>query len=284
MAEPEPDLVEALKAIGEPKPLAGAKSKVRRAGEHLKSLKKEVRTFREQRSCSIGRYTQPDTGVYFLYAAPKPVPTEISTLAGDVLCNLRPALDYLIFDLATLDSGETQDGTQFPICDSPELFKRKTKSWLKGVSENHIAGIEGLQPYKGGDRSQWLAWLRDLSNPDKHRELSVIATGIAGDFEVSKKPQRIRARVNPNAPKSPDPEAVNRLAKKLAERAKPQTDKVTLNIPPGHKLEGADMYVNVGLRFDISFENGLPVVEVLEVLLSQTAQVIKAFEPEFKRT
>ena len=39
---------------------------------------------------------------------------------GEVCYNFRSALDYLIFELAKLDSGVEQGGTQFPIMDSPK--------------------------------------------------------------------------------------------------------------------------------------------------------------------
>jgi hypothetical protein len=41
---------------------------------------------------------------------------------GEVCYNFRSALDYLIFELAKLDSGVEQGGTQFPIMDSPKDF------------------------------------------------------------------------------------------------------------------------------------------------------------------
>jgi len=39
---------------------------------------------------------------------------------------------------------------------------------LRGVSEEHAAIIRQFQPYRG---CEWTRTLRDLSNPDKHREL-----------------------------------------------------------------------------------------------------------------
>jgi hypothetical protein len=38
---------------------------------------------------------------------------------------------------------------------------------LKGINPLHMAAIERLQPYKG---CGWTKMLRDLSNPDKHRQ------------------------------------------------------------------------------------------------------------------
>jgi hypothetical protein len=62
---------------------------------------------------------------------------------------LVAALDYLIFVLAKSDSGVEQDGTQFPVCKRKEFFDRGRKTMLKGMSDEHVALIERLQPYKG---------------------------------------------------------------------------------------------------------------------------------------
>jgi hypothetical protein len=261
--------------------LAGPKAKLDRAAEHLQALNKEMRTFRERRSYSIGSHTDPDSGNYFLYASPRQIPAKLSAIVGDVLCNLRPALDHLVFALAQLDSGKAQDRTQFPICDSPKHFKRKRDTWLKGLSPDHITAIERLQPYPGRDSNAWLAVLRDLSNPDKHQELSVLISDIGGDFEILKKPLRVVKRKDAKPPSS---DSIARLVEKLAERSEPQAKKeITFSIPPDHKLANADVYVQVGLRFDIAFENGLPVVELLKLLHAETAALLKTFEPEFKR-
>lgn len=277
----ESELLNALAGIGQQHPLTGARAKLSRAAEHLKSLKKEARTFRERRSYSIGSYTHPDTGNYFLYVTPKPVPPLLSTIAGDVLCNLRPALDYLIFALARLDSGESPEGTQFPICDTSAFFGRKKGAWLKGLSPEHVAAIEKLQPYKGRNGKIWLAWLRDLSNPDKHRELSIMISDVGGDFEILKKPQRVVRRKDATPPSK---DSIRRLAQQLAEGPKPETkQEITVSIPEGHKLAGADVNVHVGLRFDVAFENGLPVIDALEVFHRLTTELIQGFEPEFKR-
>jgi hypothetical protein len=46
-----------------------------------------------------------------------PVPKAIPTLIGEVVYNLRTALEYLAFQLAYLDTGQVQKGTKFPIED-----------------------------------------------------------------------------------------------------------------------------------------------------------------------
>jgi len=101
-----------------------------------------------------------------------PFPSGIRSVIGDVVQNLRIPLNYLTRELAYLDSGSVQTRTQFPTFSKQEGFRGKESEYLRGVNPAHRHAIEGLQPYNGGD---WLALLRDLSNPDKHDALLTIA-------------------------------------------------------------------------------------------------------------
>lgn len=101
-------------------------------------------------------------------------------IAGEIVYNLRAALDYLVYVLAENDSGSPQSGTQFLIEDTQQGFTARSKRYLKGVSDEHIAVLRQFQPYKG---CEWTGILRDLSNTDKHRELATVhldfsATGV----------------------------------------------------------------------------------------------------------
>jgi hypothetical protein len=53
--------------------------------------------------------------LHFWPPNPFPIPEEISIVVGEICYNLRAALDYLVYELARLDSGCIQNGTQFPI-------------------------------------------------------------------------------------------------------------------------------------------------------------------------
>lgn len=268
--------------------LKDARAKLDRAGEHLETLKTEIENFRKADSHAIDAYTDSDTGAYLLRVDPNFVPPRMGAIVGDVLCNLRPTLDYLVYALAYLDSGSAQAGTQFPICDTKTFFRKKKGSWLKGVSPEHVAAIEALQPYDGRDEQLWLRALRDLSNPDKHRHLSVVATQVEGAFEVLDKPKRIlkAERTDSGGTKIDirDWTDLEAIAERLEERGKPKAeeDRIRVSIPKGHRLEGADVYVQVGLSIEIAFEDGIPVREGLQTLHRQVGLVLEAFEPEFQ--
>jgi len=161
-------------------PLQGALDRIDWAEKRMADLKGQIHAYGKRYADAVT--VQPDaqqaTGFRAIYpsAAVSAIPTQISILVGEVIYNLRAALDYLAFELALLDSGRVQDFTQFPVCDSPEKFAKKRASDLKGFNQIHVATIEALQPYRGCD---WTRRLQEISNPDKHQRLTERGSSVA---------------------------------------------------------------------------------------------------------
>ena len=166
--------------------LDGAYQRVRRAGIHLANLNRRVNALRKAIYDSVAIDRKPQSFVsedgkrreVVLGSAKfliEPVQHTIKILIGEIIYNLRAALDYLIYELARLDSGQVIDGTQFPIENSINGFKRRRKSFLKGISDEHVTIVEGLQPYNGCD---WTKLIAALSNPDKHRKLTIANSSV----------------------------------------------------------------------------------------------------------
>lgn len=167
--------------------LDDAYEQINGAREHLDTLKPEIDNFRQiiankvslkykrgiinikgkQLNVPIGTATAPFN---------QPAPPRASRLIGEVIQSLRKALDYLVYELACFDSKSIVEQTQFVIVDSENDFKKNI--WhLKGLTGEHIAMFQRLQPYNG---CHWTKLIRDLSNPDKHKTLTAIRhfTGI----------------------------------------------------------------------------------------------------------
>jgi len=109
-----------------------------------------------------------------------PMPPDLPVVISDAVHNFRAALDYIVYELAREDSGGIVDGTQFIIedckidpADRSRGFDVRSKRYLKGLTQPHVNAIEVLQPYNG---VQWTKDLRDISNPDKHRTLTVLSS------------------------------------------------------------------------------------------------------------
>lgn len=231
-------------------PLDPCFERVRRAGEHLEDLKTRLEHSRYMQAHTLGIELDPD--------APDKIKTtrlppetyfgmRLLVLLGEVCYNLRSALDYLVYELAILDSGVEQDGTQFPLEDLKERFTGNAPRMLKGLNPAHVAAIERLQPFNG---CAWAQQLRDISNPDKHRHL-VIVNGLSG-FTVH-----------------------NSLAGDIS-------GIVGYERRAYHPRAGEHpVKVKVHIASHPTFDDGAPVIETLEELKTEVANVLSHFKPEF---
>lgn len=168
--------------------LKGAFSRVNRADKRLAEFVALQSSHRLDQYGTVTVYKHPQSGYYVpqaVYSGP-PISDEFSITIGEIIYNLRAALDYLVYELAFLDSGIIQEMTQFPIETNSSLFDSHRPSYLKGVADKHAAIIERLQPY---NPFAWTHTVRDISNPDKHRHLTVVGGGGSGNFVVHHGPK-----------------------------------------------------------------------------------------------
>jgi hypothetical protein len=105
------------------------------------------------------------------------VPGKLAAITGDVLHNLRSALDNLAYELALAYTGDPLPpriaaDSMFPLfAEEGTDTGKRLKRILKGVHPEARAIIQGMQPYNpghGGRRNiRWV--LNDLNAKDKHR-------------------------------------------------------------------------------------------------------------------
>ena len=143
-------------------------------------------------------------------AAPD-VPMEWSIRVGEILYNLRSALDHLVWQLVLANGNAPTQVNQFPILDKEEEWTRARAvvRGLKGVSEENKEIVRYLQPFNpflqlpvDGEvrpcNAQVFRTLRDLCNIDKHRHLNLILAGTGGIgpivFGVNHPPRRPTTR------------------------------------------------------------------------------------------
>jgi hypothetical protein len=162
-----------------PKPdLTGVLLKLDRAYEHLDVLGDEITAFSDREPAPFGFRTEKtprgDEGVeYVLYAVirEKP-PPEFSLIIGDVVQNLRSALDHLVYALAPPKVRRKRQ-TQFPIFTDECRFKVLSPPMIEGIAGDERTLLERVQPYNATNvpDNDPLAILNKLSNLDKHRLL-----------------------------------------------------------------------------------------------------------------
>jgi hypothetical protein len=132
--------------------LDGCRLLVQRAREHSGELNASIRAF-----LSSQPYTFPiefdhekAEGILKFHVLREPDPTW-SIHLGEIIHNLRSALDHLAFALAEIESGPAPNpapagggwrNIQFPICDTRNDFSAKKRRYLRGVNASDQAIIE----------------------------------------------------------------------------------------------------------------------------------------------
>jgi hypothetical protein len=162
---------------------SSAERKFARGVEQMKLLGREVHAF-ENRAAYVFRLEvesrTPRTIRYRCLATEREPPSEEwPLLAGDAIQNIRNSLDHVVW--ACAEKSVRGRDTAFPICTDPDKFQSAAKKKLRGVPEVVRASIEKWQPYRtwpDDPARDLLAQLHKLSNNDKHRALTTVATAV----------------------------------------------------------------------------------------------------------
>jgi hypothetical protein len=165
--------------------LTGVDLKLKRAKAHLADLKQAIGKRLDPNLYRFELQRDPQSGKHVLSAHDVPaVDPEWSLEIGEILFNLRSALDHLAWQLVLLDGREEPgEHTQFPIRETP-FSKKGTLTPTRLVPEitdpQILRALEEVQPYYGPDlapaeyTSSPLWQVHKLNIIDKHRLLLVI--------------------------------------------------------------------------------------------------------------
>ena len=154
--------------------ITGSRLKVKRAGKHLNELERKARTFIDRLPDNFTRKLDPNDFNYVIYEVPpnRAPPLTFGPVLGDVIHNLRSALDHIAWQLALLTKSRPFKYTAFPIItDKKPKSLNEFKRLTKDVWPEAIPIIRELQPYHRGDAAKFheLAILHALWIDDKHR-------------------------------------------------------------------------------------------------------------------
>jgi hypothetical protein len=150
--------------------------KIDQAKKHLDTLEKEVRSFLSRNPFAVVSEEEPRTGdLVDKVRINESVPIHWSAIVGDIINNLRSALDHLAYELVQANDQPTTRDTAFPISDNEAKFKANFPQALDGASMTAISTIQSLKPYKGGNDDLWR--LHQLDIIDKHR--AIVTIGVA---------------------------------------------------------------------------------------------------------
>ena len=171
-----------------PPSLQGVWKKLDRAEEQIKLLEGELRTYVEARPYRLTEEVeaQPDNTLLIRYQDVKEPDLRFGVILGEIVHDLRSALDHLIHALVLRGRRRPYPGNQFPIYDRqfPDPRNPSRPNWvegstadLQGVHKRYRAIIQEVQPYHRRHRAKFhpLYVLNQLWNTDKHN----IVHGVA---------------------------------------------------------------------------------------------------------
>lgn len=145
-----------------------------RAEDHVRSLVAEVAAaFEQAPAAEVTALSESSSATSFrVQKLLLPMPSWPS-IVGDVVHNLRSALDHVAFALVKGGRNAPTRQTMFPVTKSVANFAKTARTSLSGLSSATLAAIERRQPYHEGCLE--LAVIHGLDVIDKHREIHIMA-------------------------------------------------------------------------------------------------------------
>lgn len=170
--------------MAHPLDLSGVWAKLDRTDQQSVFIDTEWRAFRDKGdaySVEFERDSQPASYIAYLRVF-KPIDPRLSVIFGEIIHNLRSALNHLVCRLVEGYGGTVGSHHAFPICLSPaefrgEAFAQKNRlGRLEGIPPhgNVWTLIEDAQPYKCGKaaRDHPFFLVNQVWNEDKHRTIN----------------------------------------------------------------------------------------------------------------
>lgn len=153
---------------------AGVVSKVERAGEHLDALDGAIKRHNTSKPYRIVEERDPQSGIYnFLLKLDRPLPGILPILIGEIVYQLRSALDHIVWALSQPDPPAR---CEFPVYKDWGPFVREGMNKLSKLPTAARDEIVGLQPYRRGKSAQteplWI--VHELRRVDMHRSINVV--------------------------------------------------------------------------------------------------------------
>jgi hypothetical protein len=249
-------------------PLAGVRIKIERAKRHVHELEAEIRAFHDRRPYAIIRYDDPKTGdLVYAVRIKERVPEGFSGIIGDVVHNLRAALDQLAWQLVIANGQQPERRTGFPIAGSVNKFKSDAAGKIKGVSARAYRLIRRLKPYKGGREFFWR--IHELDRLDKHKSIVPVGSAYASVTLVSRM----------QVPWQDEPIEFPPIALRPANRSYPLKDGTPLYVIRPAARQNPAIDDEPKFTFDVAFGegqivDGQPVLPALQQLIDLTEKTV----------
>ena len=253
-------------------------SKVERAKKHIEDLQSSFEILWKPipEFCRTEDNVETLERTFYLDRVPD-IPFTTRNIIGDVLHNLRSALDHIAYALpleTPLAPSQERPWTQFPIVESAAKymsagFHGKVQLFRKDVVE----ALDAVKPYKGGNDALWR--LHELNKLDKHRMLlTACITNTHRSMTPTERTQIIAGFIGSH-PGSPVPDLSQHLL-----------TIIPVPINAGDKLftiSHAEMEQKMKFHFDVAFNEPeviecKPVIEALHEMAIVVAKTVLDFD------
>jgi hypothetical protein len=155
--------------------------KIGRAKAHTDDLRSAISDFFASTPYKVAAKHDPQTRkpVYYVSSV-CPTPVCFATITGDIIQNLRSALDHLAYQLFLVGTNGTKGPGRhicFLIAANAARYKDGFGGTVKGMRQDAIDALSAVEPYNGGKGHQlWV--LHELNNIDKHRLLVTVGSNF----------------------------------------------------------------------------------------------------------
>jgi hypothetical protein len=144
--------------------------KIERAKEHIRYLEGEITALKERRPYEAIPEDEPESGDYVLRARIREqLPLRWGAIAGDVIHNLRSALDLLWRQVRSPNASAETPTEKFPFFNSLKALETRLAREKKGRAKASMKVVKAINAYKGGN--DLLGLLRTVDDINQHRLL-----------------------------------------------------------------------------------------------------------------
>lgn len=209
----------------------------------------------------------------YYMAEVRPVSLPIAAQIGDIIHNLRSALDHVVFHMRDIHKAPAIKMGSFPITEtSTDYYSSKYRRRIEDLPQPAIDVIDSFKPYKGGNDTLWR--LHSLDIQDKHRLLITAGTRYRLRSITTEELNRHLAEFRKSNPRLTEGDLVGTHVSPSVSRFPMKNGDELMSFPIN------DLNQDVSFTFDIAFNEadivGELVTEVLARMTSEVAAIINA--------
>jgi hypothetical protein len=251
--------------------------KIERAKKYIIELEANVRTFLDANPYKVSAKRNPQTRqlIYYLSEVTQ-TPISFPVIVGEVIQNLRSALDHLAYQLYLVGTNSISSPARhiyFPIGGDPTAaakYETFFKGKVKGMRQDTVDAIKAIEPYEGGNGHDFWV-LHTLNNIDKHRLLVTVGSAYQGFDAGALMIQRLR-------------QATGRDIPEVSVYLTPADNLFPLKVGDELFIDAPDAELNekMQFRFDVALNEpgvveGKPVLPLVQQLADLVANTVVNF-------